>query len=498
MKIAKYYVIIFILLSVVSCSSLKKDAEYLLENKRYREARALLLEAIPKDDDPELLVLKKEADDGLLKELLISMRNRNVEHRYSEAMNIAHQIRKIRSEGDAHENIHGSLLEKKEVTRTYPYFSSQMNLLFKEKHPLKAKKYLLDHGVLYENIYGLRISQLRLKIESVGKEKCEQLYQKSKADSLYYKQFINSYCSLFKSDKLHRLPKADPQLFSKIVVTGKIKKGPISDRAMDEIKANIRSSFKESVWYSSHSPNTAYVNLDGEFTFKEEKTEKIKVHEYSVQIPYTGYETVTKTRQESYLDFVYQCSPKDTTSSYPCNQNSSGDPKCSCIGSQITRFRDVNYNEQVPVTKYREEIRTYNYPSQNINFKGLISLKGRLRIGRFSVPIHFYDDTSENWFYSKVSRPKIGLHSQNPKPNFSNEWIQSRVGSISTKVKVASNEQWNKNFCKIKLTLGNYMQHSSEVFSCIKLKGKRDPLIKQWISYFSGMSENEFYSQLHI
>ncbi len=488
-----------LLLINTACSTLKGRAEDYLEDGNYHQARLTLIEAIKKDkDDPELHQLKKIADNGYIKELLIAIRNRNMELHYDESINIAHEIYQIRKEGDVEENINGSTLEASEVKKTFPFYRRKINQYLASNYVIKAKKYYKDHFILYENFFTGSLKDINKKITSSGLSKCSLLYKKAKRQNLYFKEFSNSFCALFGSNLSHKIPSVDPQLYSSLSIdlnlTNNFDNGAFNQRIIE----SINNQFKESVWYHRASNKKASLKLGGIISYDLRKTQQMRVHEYTEKVPYTDYQLVKKTRTEHYTENKNFCSPRDASSNFNCGAALATNSDCICTERAISKSRQVEYEENEPITRYRDVAKTYDYLSEEVSFIGAGQLKGDILLNERSVPIYYNDKINKNWNFSKVDRPMIGLHSEDPYPNFNHTWEDNQVKQISSKIKRILTQQWQDKYCKDKISQSNYMKYAGNVFSCIKVEGRDSSVLRDWIKNFANMEIGEFSSVLNI
>lgn len=478
------YFSLIVLLALVSCSSVKKSAKKLLEERNFREARVILKKALKKDrNQPDLLELKKQADNGLIQELLIALRNRNIEKKFDESIRIALEIREIRSEGDVEENVNGSQFEITEVRKTYQYFKNKTLEHVESNLPIKAETFLNRFSVLFESENKKGLKTLKSEINKTGKKKCQDLIKISKDSRIYFRRFTKAYCAHFNKIFSNKRLKVDRNLFSKLNMKFDFEKSSVSGRLESQIKSKTDKIFKKSVWYERRAKNKASLEMSGMFVVKQVESTGHRVHEYSVEIPYTAYETQTKTKSEPYTAYETVCKAID--SSHYCSSSSITDPKCRCSTQSKTKYRDVEYEEQVPVTRYRSESRTYDYVSAEIKFDGKIEVKGSIQFGKSQRLIAFHKQHSNGWYYSRVSRPDIQLYDRNPNPDYKNRWITAIIEQLEIEISDALDKAWETEFCQVNLTESNYLKLSDQVHTCAKLKKEKSEQLQMWIEFYS-------------
>lgn len=421
-----------------------------------------------------------------------------MEQHYDESINIAHEIYQIRREGDVEENINGSTLEASEVKKTFPYYRRKIAQYLASNYVIKAKKYYKNHYILYENFFARSLNDINKKITTSGVSKCSLLYKNAKRQSLYFKEFSNSFCALFKSNMRHKIPSVDPQLYSSLSMDLKISNNFDNGVITQKLIESINNQFKQSVWYNRVSNKKIPLKLGGSLSYDLKKTQQMRVHEYTEKVPYTDYQLVKKTRTEHYTEYRNFCSPRIASSNLNCGAVLATNSNCICTEKAINKTREIDYEEKEPVTRYRDVARTYDYLSEEVSFIGSGQLKGDILLNGKRVPIFYSDKINKNWSFSKVNRPMIGLHSKDSYPNFNHTWEDNQVEQISSKVKRILTQQWQDKYCRNKISKSNYMKYAGNVFSCIKVEGRNSPVLKDWIKNFANMEIEEFSSVLNI
>jgi hypothetical protein len=219
---------------------------------------------------------------------------------------------------------------------------------------------LLDHVELAS--YRASIAQT---IASAGRDACARLAPG--ATTPYWQWVAARYCEHFDAHAI-TAPKLPHQRAGLSIA------GALTGMSVDELarlRTALAGAFLESVWYAPDGDPAVRVALSGSIASTFDSHPVTKYAEYTVEVPYTDYETQQESYQEPYDDTEYYTESVPSTE-YHDESYSCGDTTCTRSVSQtvyhdesrtrtVTKYRTAWRTVTVPVTKYQTESRTFEY-----------------------------------------------------------------------------------------------------------------------------------------
>lgn len=471
--------VLALLLPFLACSTAMHDeAEFLLEKEAFEEAALTYQKILEKEP------LDKSAQAGLQKareghiaylladvEELLSLEKPELAQKALLSLVEREKAWKFRPSGDL-SNRHTEV-EK----RILVYVKAEVDHSVEENFPLKAIDALNEVDPIFRNTastpHRKEYRQLRSQVRRLGKTKCLKFRNQILWNKPYYGEFVSNYCQfwkthakvpLYKSSRLRELYKGLEFEFN---VT------ELSDDEKNLFKQTLIKHFQESAWYSPDAKKVLPVLVQGRVK-KSETTQKIELtHEYEVSIPYTAYQEVTRKRQVPYEAIENRYDP-DTKSERAV---------------KVTLYKTEEYQDFIPVTKYRAETRQYNYPATQRHSSLEVALLGR---ALFSD-----EEKAETWLSQKLDftstshekhLPGIGLVRKPPEKAPLATWMTEQADVFGGRLSRKAERFWSKKYCKTPED-ESLVKEGEQAFRCLKSRPENPPyFVRKWYREQLGLS----------
>ncbi|MBW8772761.1 MAG: hypothetical protein JF590_05665 [Gemmatimonadetes bacterium] len=189
--------------------------------------------------------------------------------------------------------------------------------------------------------------RLHESVSTAGQARCTQLAEV--ATTPYWSMLADRYCAHFGVIRdVPQLPEQRTALAIDGAAAGE------SDDETRALRGALTQAFQKSPWFATNGTGSAHAIVDGTVEVGASSREVTLTATWTEQVSYTDYETQSESYQEPY----------DDTATYTETVNdpdgtSHTEVKTRTVTNYRTAYRDV----QVPVTKYRDEARSQDYPA---------------------------------------------------------------------------------------------------------------------------------------
>ena len=236
---------IILLLLVVACSSAKKDAQELSEKGQYEQAVAKWLEAYKKDPtDQEVIDGLKEAQDHVVNDRLVRVRNLRNTKNYLEALSVLKGLVEVEAEWKYKLDFNSANFQGQETTILWKYQKERFQFLIDKKQPLAAAFYFEDYKHVFSHIKAEDLKTELVKIKQSGKSLCLDLRLAHTAKP-YSRSFANQYCKYFSPQK-SLVVDYKPFLFLKPESSHKI--SGLSSELAELMRTGLAQTFEQRPW----------------------------------------------------------------------------------------------------------------------------------------------------------------------------------------------------------------------------------------------------------
>ena len=394
------------------CSSLEKEAREKLELGDYDAALPLYERLVKKEDaNSEYLDGLKRSREGFVGVRLIEIRRSRVSGNLDLALNQLKSVLALQNEWKLSPVGAARFTQDEETQYAWPAFQDRVQGAIRSGHPLLAEYEWRQFQPLFTDPKYLNgLDSLGREVVALGKLECSRLGNKAKMDQPYYAAFVARFCRHYKSSK--RIFVNEPlilkDLFSEIKISGNVNLFDENDRGF--LASAWQGAFQKSPWYAPKASNAVSTNWSGAIDFLHTTEPVWRVQDYSVEVPYTAVEYVTKTRK-----------------------NKAGE--------------DESYTEGVEVTRYKSEHREYSYRALFHRQKIQMRLGAEVSIGARKFTLSDQRQYSVEGDEVSESRPDIGLHAHRPLIFEKSEWIRYELASYEEKILNAMKQEWVSAYC---------------------------------------------------
>ena len=402
-------------------------------------------------------------------------------------MRLAKEIRATREEWNRKLDYDSARFEHNEISKLYFSFKKHIHEVILTNKILLALDLYRKFKDLFIDIHSNDLQNLSLKINKSGINKCNK-YRNKAAGNGFYNLYVEKYCQTFgeRYRGIASIKNFTQDLFAHIKIKLDIKNLP---RELHQVFLDkILNDFRNSVWYHPEAKKVASFNGTGNFIIDSKTFPKVKVHEYSVKIPYTAYESVMKTRQVPYKSPEYKCVTSYPSSGYGTDYSS---PIQTCGTVYVTRYRSEFYFVNEPVTKYRKESRTFSYNAVEIHSSLYLSVTGKLLLGKEAVPISLMDRLVESDYKSTISMPEIGLHPHDAGITEPIQWLNEKSDELLSEVGDKLSKTWNFKYCDLNNEKINQERYLDSVLKCMRSTGDYYGFVNDWFLSETGLSAKQ-------
>ncbi|WP_408095878.1 hypothetical protein ACJVC5_12615 [Peredibacter sp. HCB2-198] len=448
---------LLLLLLVCSCSSAKKKAIELSEKGLHEEAVSYWAEALKKDPDDE------EVKNGLQSSLeivsndkLTNIRDKRLANQYQVAIDELKALTDLQKKYKLKLDFNSSTFQGKEIHYLWPHYQESINTKVKNDLPLSAEADQRHYQDVFSSMSDWH--KVQAKVTKKGVKKCNTL-KLTGEDRPFYRSFVTQFCKYWGPERGLSQTTVSSKLFSKIETTTSIKN--LDDTSVVALENALNKSLKESPWYHPESHRAIKMKIAGQYISNPQSQTVKQVHNYKVNVPYTDYQMVQRSRQIP----------------YSAVEN----------GVMVTKYRTEYYQNKEPVTRYRTEPRIYEYLATKKTQTLSLNVKGSILFDKNNESFSFMKEETEERFLHDINIPDIGLYPA--KTDISSPLVKFNSYSLDAaqKFKADMNSIWQKLFC----TLPNDRSMASvgeNVIRCQRLESYPEEFVNSWFKNHFGVT----------
>ncbi len=378
-----------IMLILVSCATHKKAAIKLTEEGLHEAALEQWVLAYQKDSkDLEVQVGLRMCQEKVSNERLVRIRDLRLAKDDEKALDELQSLMGLQSKHGIQLDFNSSTFQGRETTLLWKHQKSQVLNLTSQMKPLAAEIRYRKYANVFQSLP--EYPTLKATIDQTGVLQCKNLRKGLKAKP-FYRSFVSQYCKFFEHNREMKPTKdtISSALYANPAITINIE-GSDNDMSTKILKA-MSDGFEASAWYHPEAKKTITVDINGRYKWNKSSESVSQAHNYTVEIPYTAYESVSKTREVPYNAQEYKC------------VNS----KCDYV--TVTKYKSETYYESEPVTRYRQETRVHRFIATKKSMDFEIVLNGKLSLEKLKHTFSFMKEDTENKILHDENLPKIGL-----------------------------------------------------------------------------------------
>lgn len=445
--------ILFLLLFVLACSSHKKTAMKLSDKNHYEEALPHWIAAF-KDDpkDEEVRDGLKDCQEKVFNERLVKIRNLRLANNHDQAVADLKNLMKTQTEWGLSTDINSSTFQGNEVKSLWVKEKDILKeTADKNFKPLKA----YHRFKLYEDVFHSRTDRHEVEafIKVPGLKLCGQL-NKDLSPRPYYRTFVKNLCGVFGKKITFKKPviKKEQFLYSVLQLKNLDLKGEGDIEVVAENK--MKKAFELSPWYSEKGLKKGVFLLTGSFGCTHNQYPIQQQKDYTVEIPYTAYVEVNKTRRVPYTDYAGK-----------------------------TQYQTEGYVEQEPRTRYRTEPRSFAYTATKKDQKCLLELNGDFEFDGKKTGYLFLREEAESVVMHDISMPNIGLYPATEDVHTPVHNFMALTDLASTEFEQNLNQAWISRFCKD--------ENPENIIRCTNVKNFPTVYVNNWFTKEFGVTYPE-------
>lgn len=441
-----------------ACGSLTKDAKKLMENGDYQSAVALWDQVIVSEPtNAEAKFYRQMAQSELLNQDLVTLQGLIDSKQTILAFEQLKRYHDKRTQWGLGMNPNSSRYLKQQTERLHVRYLELQQLALQKGYVLKSLWLERTYRPLIDTVPNDDERQLTREVRSLGEKKCRTLESESKSKQLpYLYRYAMVFCRKFGRPilSIERLERAIEDGHTQLKAI-KVNIDSITPIEGTVFMSAIQEEVKKLASYSKSGAIPESLLIQGAFSQQIiEKTIPMS-HSYQVSIPYTDYEIITHLKSIPYTAFEQHC-----------NTDAS-----SCWSESVTRYRQEEDRESVPVTKLRSEPRVYEFSGLELTNKMTLALEitGQVKAAssKFSFKVPFEQSIEEKLTSHRLNLPDIGLTPKVAVPTDKAEWLKQKSQQLAQHFYETKVNQWTRDQCHPKSTAQkwNYLE---QMLHCIQ------------------------------
>lgn len=348
------------------CTSLRGRADDAYEHGNFRQAADLYDQVLTKNpNDAGVRARRDAARTAVLREILVDIdAKRRGAHIETALARLGELLAQRDTWGGA---IDPSLARPvaEEVVWAGAYIESNVADRARSDGPLAAENLAGTFERLLERRdFASRRAHIRAGITATGQTACKRLAPS--ATTPYWSWVVDRYCRHFGPSPI-QVPSL-PDLYDQLVVEGTVVGQ--SGSQIENLHEALSAAFHDSVWFEQGQA-TAHAAIDGSVSTSFSQRPVTLTADWTESVPYTAYETTSVAYQEPYEDTEYytESVPRTEyrTETRPCGSSTCTESVPTTIYHDeqrtrtVTKYRTAYRDETNPVTRYRDEPRTFTY-----------------------------------------------------------------------------------------------------------------------------------------
>nr|CCA65701.1 hypothetical protein [Stigmatella aurantiaca Sg a15] len=418
------------LLTVCACATLQGRADELASRGQYIEAAEIYDQLVHEKPGEKPLV---DARDDLrwkgLEQLLGRARRLRFEGHDDEAERFLESFLSYRTQWNTKLNggMESSLVD--EFDGTYLHFQkiilepAQQGLALTAEAALDPKRKLLSYAVL---------NKVRQEMETAvvqgGQATCDRVKQLPAEGLPHWNELVARYCLRYQA----RGP--EPLFIPEVLAapSWSVSLSGVSLAQQESLVARLSRAFEASAWYSPVAERRPVFSLRGQFTEDWAQRTVQLTAPWTDREPYTDHEERTEVTEEPFED----------EEEYTDEQGNKKTRK-------VTRYRKKTREYTVPVTKYRDVPKSFEYFAQrhSVDYGFSVSATGILSEAHSALSVAVTDRYSAYGFEHDVSFSPGNVYPQRPRLLLPHDWFEQHARGLEQAFAGQLQEHWRQYYC---------------------------------------------------
>ncbi len=277
------------------------------------------------------------------------------------------------------------------------------------------------------------IAKLETEVQEGGRARCAALTQASTPEEPFWTWLVGRYCAQWKEagPRALPLPEVSGALALEVQVPG------LETSRVEVLRQALQGAVERSPYFNAGAPGTLWARAEGTHVSKEARQPVTLQYHYTVNVPYTAWESHQVSRQVPYT----------ATESYTYTCGSNGR---TCQGTRsVTRYRTEYHTEQRPVTRYRSEPRVHSYPAVSVTVNHQTSLSTQVVPVPGLAPLRVEEAKSleKTGTEHQEAFGEANLSPQRADVPSDSEWFAARAEALADKLAATLRNSWEARFC---------------------------------------------------
>ncbi len=466
-------------LALSSCSGLRGKAADLHAQGAFLEAVQTYEAALQQNPhDEESLSGLKKSRTAFLDKRLIEVRKARLATNRLLAIDILLEVVQLERQWDFFPGGPLANTQEEESVEALRFVEVQAMQSRTKERPLWGLYLLQHYQPIFSGSLASRRDFLLKEVATSGKKQCMGLARSESSKFPYFSEFVRKVCTAWgipNQGSNHGAIGKKATLYRAIQVAPQI--SGLKPAHRSALNAALESAFQESPWYDAKGSLTLKLPLKGSFHLSHTRNPENRVHGYSVQVPFTDYQTVTKTRQVPY-----------TAQFETCERNPENYRKI-CEPRSETRYRSENYTVQEPITRYQNTPRSLPYDGIAHEQTLQLHIEGELRLGDTVHPLRLDAQSFKSGFEHKWNMPNIGLAPERAHLEDPQVWMRYQADLLGTDLRAAAEDIWVDLYCKPMNSEPSLVATGDLVHRCLRQLHRTPPeFAESWYSRFMGLT----------
>jgi hypothetical protein len=292
---------------------------------------------------------------------------------------------------------------------------------------------------------------LHAQLVDVARTRCDRLV--AVASTPYWSWLAARYCSHWNlpAPQTPVLPEQRTSLAVDGAVTGE------SEAQAIDLRTALSAAFQRSAWFAPSATEMAHATVNGELAVAFSSQPITLTASWTVQVPYTDYETHQESYQEPYDDTESYTedvpSTEYRTETVPC-----GDTTCTNTVPEtvyhsetkwrtVTKYRTAWRDVTESVTKYRDEQRTQDYSAIERSASYTSSLVARVDANLLAVVAAIDTNTTQSGIEHDVTIAPANVYPQTAGLATQQDFVATERDRLAAALVARLDDAYAQKFC---------------------------------------------------
>lgn len=339
-----------------------------------------------------------------------------------------------------------------EVVAASGYIDREVGRATRSAGPLSGEHRLGElSGLLAHADFARTRSQITEGVAAAGRTACELLAPQ--ATTPYWSWVVARYCTHWQGVPVTMVPR--PNLHASLVVDGAI--DGASDADTVRVRDALAEAFHASVWFGGDGQAPVRGTLHGAVAAAFDAQTVSRTASWTESVPYTAYETTQESYQEPYDD-TETYSEQVPHTEYRTQTNPCGDTTCTETVPEtvyttewktrsVTRYRTAYRDVTNPVTRYRDEPRSFTYAALERTGRYTSQLVVTIAGDEPAVSAAVADDRSEHGFDHDVTNVAAGVSPERANLTQLPAFVAAEAEALQAELRARLDERYRQLYC---------------------------------------------------